>query len=285
MEGMKWAAGLFAAAAMGCHAQEARWYAQVANDVAFGTDRWYTSGVRIAREKDGVEWGLVQDIYTPNARHFEPGNDDRAPVARLLVSGMLHDRGIEAWQTMGIELGVRGPPALGHQTTTFIHRIVPAPHVDWSRQLDARLDASAVFTRTQRIAWDGLKVHFGATLGTQVTFAHAGVEFRVGDQTMASAPLRFAPTPPFSLGRDHPAWSAYIGVSERVMGRDELIGRNYDPFRADLAYRRELSRFAVGAAWLPRWGTLALDLVQDAKEFDAQTSPQRYGQLTVHVTF
>ncbi|HEY2628920.1 MAG TPA: lipid A-modifier LpxR family protein, partial [Usitatibacter sp.] len=43
----------------------ARWYLRVDNDVAFHTDRWYTSGVRIARVKDALEWGLTQEIYTP----------------------------------------------------------------------------------------------------------------------------------------------------------------------------------------------------------------------------
>ena len=39
------------AASVQVFAQEARWYGQIANDVAFGTDRWYTSGVRIAERR------------------------------------------------------------------------------------------------------------------------------------------------------------------------------------------------------------------------------------------
>ena len=92
MAGVRLAALVLAGAACLAFADEARWYAQIANDVIFGTDRWYTSGVRIAREKDGVEWGLVQDIFTPDSKNWHPGKDDRAPTARLLVSGAFHER-------------------------------------------------------------------------------------------------------------------------------------------------------------------------------------------------
>jgi len=279
-------AALLVACAANSHAwaDEAHFYTQIANDVAFGTDRWYTSGVRMAREKDGIEWGLVQDIYTPDAKNWHPGKDDRAPTARLLGSGALHQRTPELWQTIEFALGVRGPAALGHQVTHAVHHFVPAPHVDWSRQPGGQLDAQVAITRTQPVVFDFLKVHYGATVGSQVAFAHAGFELRAGDSTLSNALLRFAPTPPTSTGSAH-AWSAYIGASERVIGRDELISRNYDPFGAELKYRRAQSRLAAGLAWKWHWGALAFDVVQDAKEFDAQTAPQRFGSVSVLVDF
>ncbi|HEY4998372.1 MAG TPA: lipid A-modifier LpxR family protein, partial [Usitatibacter sp.] len=272
------------AASTGAWSGEARWYTQIANDVVFGTDRWYTSGVRIARERDGVEWGLVQDIYTPDAKSWHPGKDDRAPTARLLASGAVHDRSPDAWQTIELALGVRGAAALGHQTTHAIHHFISAPHVDWTRQLGGRVDAQVAFTRSQPVGTDFVKVHYGATIGSQLTFAHAGLELRAGDTTLASSLLRFAPTPPFSTGSPH-AWSAYFGASARAIGRNELISENYDPLGPDLKYRRSAVRFAAGVAWMPAWGALTLDVAQDAKEFDAQTAPQRFGSVAVHVAF
>ena len=63
---MRLAAGALLAAASGaCLAADPRWYLQVDNDVAFATDRWYTSGVRIAREAGGLEIGVLQEVYTP----------------------------------------------------------------------------------------------------------------------------------------------------------------------------------------------------------------------------
>jgi hypothetical protein len=282
---MRLAASIAAcAASLAACAEEARWYAQIANDVVFGTDRWYTSGVRIAREKDGVEWGLVQDIFTPDAKNWHPGKDDRAPTARLLISSALHDRTPELWQTIELALGTSGPAALGRQATSAVHHLIPAPHVDWSRQPAGHLDAGVAFTRTQPVAFDFVKIHYGATVGTEMAFAHAGFELRAGDTTLSSSLLRWAPTPPFSMGSTH-AWSAYAGVSERAVGRDQLIMRNYDPFGPDLNYRRAANRLALGVAWLPGWGTLAFDLAQDAKEFDAQTAPHRFGALSIHIAF
>ena len=49
---MKRAAALLAAcASLGAAAQPpaVHWYTQVDNDVFYGTDRWYTSGLRVAR--------------------------------------------------------------------------------------------------------------------------------------------------------------------------------------------------------------------------------------------
>jgi lipid A 3-O-deacylase len=275
------AAGIASAAAS---ADDARWYAQIANDVAFGTDRWFTSGVRIAREQDGVEWGLVQDIFTPDAKYWVPGKSDRAPTAVLLASGALHARTPELWQTLELALGTNGPGALGQQTTNAVHHVIHAPHVDWSQQPGGHFDAQVAATRTQPVVFDFAKIHYGATLGTVMTFAHAGFELRAGDTTLASPLLRWAPTPPFSTGGKH-AWSAYVGASERVIGRDQLISRNYDPFGADLKYRRAADRLAAGVAWLPSWGTLAFDVAQDSKDFDAQTSPQRFGSLSIHIAF
>lgn len=263
-------------------AEDARWYVKIDNDVAFGTDRWFTSGARLARVKDGLELALVQDIYTPDAKHWQPGTDDRAPTARLLAIGALHGRGERHFQTFEVALGVRGPSALGREVTEGIHQVIPAPAVDWSRQLPDSFDGSVAFTRSQSVAADWFKLHGGATLGTQVSFAHAGFELRAGDPTLASALLRFASTPPFSSTH---GWSAYAGASIRAIARNELISRNYDPFGTDLEYRRSVTRVAAGIAWTQSWGSLAFDLAQDSREFDAQSAPMRFGSLTIHVAF
>jgi hypothetical protein len=227
---------------------------------------------------------LVQDIFTPDGKNWHPGKDDRVPAARLLVSRAWHERGPEAFETIEVAAGVTGPLAIGREVTSGIHRLISAPHVEWSRQGHNALDAQVAITRTQPLGTDFFKVNYGATLGTQLTFAHAGFELRAGDTTLSSSMLRFAPTPPFSTGSAH-AWSVYAGASERAIGRDELLVHNYDPLGPELKYRRAVSRLAVGVAWLPRWGTLAFDLVQDAKEFTAQTAPQRFGSVTIHVAF
>jgi len=157
---------------------DARWYVQVDNDVPFHTDRWYTSGVRIARVKDNIEWGLLQEIYTPEGKHWHPGLDDRAPAGRLVLSVARHDVSPEVFQTLELMAGVRGPSSHARETAEDIHQVIAAPFVDWSRQLEDAFDGTLVGVRSQRLG--PLRVHYGAQLGTQVAFAHAGIEARFG---------------------------------------------------------------------------------------------------------
>lgn len=260
----------------------ARWYVRIDNDVVFQTDRWYSSGVRIARVKDGWEIGLEQDVYTPEGKR--PDLVDRSPASRLLACVARHEEGEGSLLTLEADAGVRGPSALGEQTTRAVHHVVSAPHVDWSRQLRDRFDGSVAFARTQALGSLPLRAHVGASLGTQLAFAHAGLEARIGDaRAPSSAMLRFAATPPFAAGAS--GWSAYAGASARAVGRNELLGPDYYPGAPDVERRDEVTRFAAGVAWSARWGAVTFDLVQDSREFVGQRTPQRFGSLAIHASF
>jgi hypothetical protein len=264
-------------------ADEPRWYVQLDNDAFFGTDRWYTSGGRISRVSGEVEWSLVQEIYTPDAKNWDFGKEDRIPSARLFVAYARHDRSPGVFQTLELGLGVNGPAALGRETTQAVHRVISAAHVDWSRQPGNRLDAHLALTRTQTVGGDRLKVHYGAQFGSQVAFAHAGFELRAGDISLASSQLRFAPTPPFADGAN--GWSAYAGLSGRAIARNELIGRDYDPYGPELTRRRTVGRVAAGVALTGAWGAVTFDLVSDSQEFEGQRHPHRFGSLAIHLPF
>jgi hypothetical protein len=270
------------------------WYLQVDNDVLFGTDRWYTSGVRLARVSGDVEWGIVQRIFTPEAKRYPSDRPDRSPTARLLATLDEHFRGEFAFQTVGLALGVRGPSALGEQATGEIHRYISAPFVDWSRQLPDEYDAFVAWTRTQRSArespfGEGLKLHFGTVLGNQELFAHLGAEYRIGDASargLSSRLLRFASTPPLTdAGERARGWSAFAGASLRGVGRNELLSRDYDPAKPELAVRRAVGRLAAGATYGASWGSVELAVAGDTAEFSGQRTPHAFGSLTVHVAF
>jgi hypothetical protein len=224
---------------------EARWYLQVDNDVAFHTDRWYTSGVRIARVKDGLEFGLLQEIYTPEAKRWHFGVDDRAPVGRLMLCVAKHDVSPTVFQTLEVMAGVRGPSAHGKETADNIHQIIPAPFVDWSRQLDDAFDGTLAGVRSQRVG--PVRIHYGGQLGTQVTFAHAGVEARFGlAADSVSRLLRFAATP--ELATNAQGWSVYAGASVRGVARNALLSKNYDPTGGALEREKVVTRIAAGLA-------------------------------------
>jgi hypothetical protein len=270
------------AAALPAAAGEPLWYLQVDNDVPFGTDRWYTSGVRIARVADGLEWGVLQEIYTPEAKRWHRGVADRAPTGRLLLSLAKHDMTPAAFQTLELMAGVRGPSAHGRESAEAIHQVIPAPFVDWTRQLPDEFDGTLVAARSQNL-WGPMKLHFGAQLGTQMVFAHAGFEARFGGAPeSAGRLLRFAATPDLARGA---GWSAYAGASVRGVGRNELLSSNYDTGGPALARDSRVTRIAAGVAWSASWGAVTFDLAQDSREFEQQREPHRFGSLAVHVTF
>jgi hypothetical protein len=272
-------------------ADSARWYVQVDNDVVFASDRWYTSGVRIARVAPSgdhdVEAALVQEIFTPEARYFEPGRTDRAPAARLLFSLARHDRREWLFQTLELQLGVRGPAALGRQTTEFVHKLIAADVVDWSRQERNAFDGSIVAARTYEIG--PVNFHYGVVGGTQLAFAHAGIELRTADgaaRSVYSPMLRFAATPPFpQTGRDGDGWNAFVGASAREVARNELINKPYGVGDEPLRLQRAILRSAAGLTWTRRWGSVAFAVAQDTREFYGQRTPQKFGSLTVFVDF
>ena len=263
----------------------ARWYVRIDNDVFFHTDRWYTSGLRVGRVQDGIEWGITQEIYTPEVKFRSPTLQDRAPAGRLLATFAKHIEGDGTFDTLELDAGVRGPSALGEQAQDLVHRIADTgAHVDWSRQLPDEFDASAIAVRTMSLP-AGFRAHFGAVLGNQVSFAHAGIEWRYGEpQSPSSALMRFAATPPFAKDNAR-GWSGYIGASARGVARNELLSKNYYLFGPDLEKKNEVTRVAGGLAWAQAWGDLTFDLVQDSREFEGQRMAHAFGSIALHVNF
>ena len=277
---------LAATASMANAADEVRrWYLQVDNDVTFGTDRWYTSGIRFACVKRDLEIAIFHEVYTPDAKHWSPGTIDRIPAARLLASAARHERDPGFFQTIELAAGVRGPAALGRQLTEAIHRLIPAPAVDWSRQLENRFDVQLAIARSQVLA-DYLKAHVGVVAGNQVAFAHVGFEVRSEASAAISSPLlRYAATPPFAAGDPAHGWDAFAGASIRAVGRNALLSRDYDPSGPPLERRRAVGRLAAGMVWLQAWGSARFELAQDSREFSGQSAPHRFGSIAIHLAF
>ena len=295
--GLARAAALAAAcAALGAAAEPGapRWYLQVDNDAFFNTDRWYTSGLRIARViprgDHDEEWGVLQEIYTPEAKFDNP--IDRPPAARLLATYARHERLPGDWRTFEVDLGVTGPSALGEQAQRIAHRFVRAPHEDWSVQRGDQLDGDIVMARTVSIAasasgW-GANGHYGALAGNQLAFVHGGLEVRYGHGgalELFSPALRYAATPPFTHGPPDGSWSVFAGVSARAVLMNHLLDFQDGSMTTALERKDVVGRFALGGTWLYRVATVSLALVQETKEFVGQHHNHNFGSLTVYVPF
>ena len=269
------------------------WYTQVDNDVFFHTDRWYTSGVRIARvvprgDRE-VEMGLLQEIYTPEARLHDPV--DRPTAARLLATLASHDRRDGEWTTMELDLGVTGPAALGRQAQELVHRVVPAPHEDWSHQRTNRVDAQFAWVRSHDFEADPAKpahlyAHYGVVAGNQLAFAHGGVELRYGHGAamgLSTPALRFAATPPLAQGDG--SWAAFAAASVRAVAVNHLL--DFAPGVDEPPARRKptVGRFLAGVAWAGEAATVTFSLAEDTREFAGQRRDQAFGSVTLLVPF
>lgn len=270
--------------ACGAAAADARWYLQVDNDALLDTDRWYSSGLRIARVMpcDGfdLEMGLVQEIYSPEGERFVFGMIDRAPAARLLASVARHDRGPDYLQTLELAAGVRGPAAQGEPVTDFIHRFVSASEIVWSRQEPNRFDAHVAGVRSHDRG--PVRVHYGAVLGNEVAFAHLGAELRFGQPGPSSPALRYAPTPPWGAGA---GWGGFVGASVRGVMRNEMLVRPYSFFGAELERRKAVGRAAAGVAWTGNGFAVNAALVAETREFEGQRAVHGFASVTLHAGF
>jgi lipid A 3-O-deacylase len=285
------AAAALASAALGAGAaqEDARWYLQLDNDLFFNTDRWYSSGLRLARVAGAgdvqVEWGLLHEIYSPEGKYWSPGVDDRAPTARLLLYGARHRLTPALHETLELAAGVRGPAARGEQITDAVHKFADAAEVDWSRQEGDQVDIQLSAVRSH--AFGDFHLHYGAVVGTEQVFAHGALEWRHGEgaaRVALSPLLRYAATPPPPVSAP-PGWAVFAGAGVRAIAHNAMIERNYDPLGPELDPRRVVGRAAAGFAWVGAWGSLTFALALDSREFDAQREPLPFGSLTLHLAF
>jgi hypothetical protein len=126
-------------------------------------------------------------------------------------------------------------------------------------------------------------LHYGTVLGTNVTFAHAGAEIRVGRNEPSPA-LRFAATPPITH-QDQVGWGGFAGASVRAVARNTLLSENANPFGPPIERRHEVVRIAAGLSRSASWGALTFALVQESKEFETQRRPHHFGVLTLRLDF
>ena len=279
----------FAATFAGAADSDARWYVQVDNDLVFNTDRWYSSGLRVARVAGSgelqVEWGLLHEIYSPEGKYWSPGVDDRAPTARLLFYGARHRSTAGYVETLELAAGVRGPAAQGESLTEFVHKFVDAAEVDWSRQEGDQFDIQVAAVRSHRLG--DFHLHYGAVAGSEQGFAHGAVEWRIGEGAalVALSPLfRYAATPPPPATAPS-GWALFVGAGARAVGWNDMVDRNYDAFGPELDPKRVVGRVGAGVAWVGSWGAVTFAIATESREFDAQRRSQGFGSLTAHLHF
>jgi lipid A 3-O-deacylase len=173
------------------------------NDVFAGTDRYYTHGVkctwispdRISTRSDplfrhAISVSFGQNIYTPYEIEREDLITDDRPYAGISYFTLaLHRKREQNMDTFEFLLGIVGPSSLAADVQRFIHSLYRGKQPKgWHHQLKDEIVFGLVFDRKWRIfrsrerkkfGYD-LIGHLGASLGTMMTAAATGWQFRFG---------------------------------------------------------------------------------------------------------
>ena len=173
------------------------------NDVFAGTDRYYTHGVKLtwispfktASRPDpvalnAISLSLGQNIYTPYEIEREDLIEDDRPYAGILYFSLaLHRKRNQTMDTFEFLLGSVGPRSMAAQMQRFIHSLYRGTQPQgWHHQLKNEIVINLVFDKKWRIfrSGEGKKIefdmigHIGGSLGTMMTAAATGWQFRFG---------------------------------------------------------------------------------------------------------
>ncbi len=155
----------------------------VENDAFAGTDRYYTSGVKISwtspdlpnlignphagmlmpffellpamhdsRYQKNVIYSLGQDIYTPdNTETFNPPPTDRPYAGWLYVSNGVVWKTDRVRNILVIDIGVVGPWSYAQEAQRYVHDLRGFDHPNgWDHQLHNELGVTMAYERTWR---------------------------------------------------------------------------------------------------------------------------------------
>lgn len=173
------------------------------NDVFAGTDRYYTHGMKftwispdrmpdytdpLTRRAISVSFG--QNIFTPYDIEREDLIADDRPYAGISYFTLaLHRKRDQSMDTFEFLLGIVGPSSLAAETQRFVHSLYRGTQPKgWQHQLKDEIVFDMVFDRKWRIFRSqeekklgcDLVAHLGSNLGTMMTAAATGWQFRFG---------------------------------------------------------------------------------------------------------
>ncbi|MEJ0017142.1 MAG: lipid A deacylase LpxR family protein [Acetobacteraceae bacterium] len=254
---------------------------QVENDSLTGTDRYYTSGVRLGvtlptgqlpdftRDFGHWLWGdgqqrlafdLTQSIFTPrDTQRVPPDPRDRPYAAILLSTASLVQDTDTTRNILSIGVGAIGRPALGEWAQNTVHRIVSAKQaLGWDYQLPGQPVVQITADRIWRlpIASGPLEVdvlpQLTAGVGTWRIYAQAGVQFRIGqglDADFGGSRNRPGLSGGDAFHATRPlAWYVFAGVDGQAVAWDETL--DGEPFASTrhVSRRPLVGEFQVGVA-------------------------------------
>jgi lipid A 3-O-deacylase len=293
---------------------------QVENDATAGTDRYYTSGIRLSTTsptdampdllarlgqalfgagQQRLTLGLSQLLFTPRDTQISPPDPRDRPYAGLLLgnAALIHDTD-RARGVIDLNLGVIGPAALGEEVQNGFHHLIgQEPNRSWDSQLPNQPVAEVLASRIWRLPvakvgpfeFDALPT-LTAGLGTWRVYGLAGGQVRMGQGLKSDfgTPL-IAPGlngwDAYNATRRF-AWYAFAGIDGQAVGYDETI--DGEPFRSTPHVSRIpfVGEFQAGIALMAFGLRISFTDVIRSHEFHGQAGgPFQYGSAAVSFKF
>lgn len=292
------------------------WMIEYENDIFVGSDRYYTSGLRLSRisaAREAPSWlesvavrfpgfsdadtlpyrlSIGHNIFTPSdIENPDLPPDDRPYAAWLhteFSTGTLHRRGADR---VRVGLGITGPPALGKQIQKNLHKIIDSPIPQgWDNQIRTEPTLQLGYDRIRRffdraepdrfgfdLAWLG-----GVTMGNAHTHLTAGGYARLGHNLPNDyGPPRISPATSGSAWfREAGAVSSFyvfLGMEGRRVFRDMFLEGNTFGGVDGVSIERRVGEYFAGMVYTRGVMRLAYTHVWRTREFPGQTGDQSYG--------
>jgi lipid A 3-O-deacylase len=286
-----------------------------------GTDRYYTSGLRIGYvtptgEVPGfladfghgifgagsqrLEFDLQQIIYTPvNTQLYDPDPHDRPYSGQIaLHTTLIQDTG-STRSIAQVSIGIVGPAALGQSVQNGFHQIIgDTSNNGWNYQLHNEPTLDFLGGRTWRYdlaSMDDGAITFQALpqvtaqVGMTEIYAQAGAIFRVGsglDSDFGPAPIQPSLNGTDAYTPTQPiVWYVFGGGLGRIVAHDMLVqGNNFQSSRG-VPLTPLQGDLEVGGAIILYGVRVTATEVFETPEFHNAAPAFQYGAVTISSRF
>ena len=290
----------------------------IENDWFGDQDRNYTNGLRLGwlsktRSLRGVDAAIAgvlardeapklrrglaigQSVFTPNdITETQPLPDQHPYAGYLYIEGTsLLETGHTVDQ-VSLRFGLVGPSAGGEWIQDGFHKLFDeADPRGWDNQIPDEVGTDLTFDRRYRaLAMFGstdlgadIIPNIGATVGTMNTNARAGLTVRFGEDLKNDlGPPRVRPSlagAGYFDPSDGFSWYIFGGAEARYVAHDIILGGSL--FRDDertVSIRNGVLDLQAGTAVQFRSFQLGLTYVERTKQYEEQTTPQRFGAVS-----
>lgn len=297
------------------------------DSIGNGTDSFYTNGVRLSwfnaqtpipgfiqnlsdelypfgmNETTSTYFSLGQNLYTPQDITLSRAQPDDRPWAAWLYGsvGLTTVTGNHV-DDLELTLGVVGPPALGEQTQTFVHRHITSSPIPqgWDNQIEFEPGLIASWGRRWPQIWYAdfgtdarltLQPNVTISLGNIYTYAGGGVTLTFGphQKTQQDMPPRVRPAMPgtgyFDVPEKKWGWYSFASLDGRAVARNIFLDGNTFSDSAHVDKNILVGDASAGLAITFDDYRLSYSLNYRTKEFDGQDNPAVFGSLTLTTRF